>query len=106
MSKRKKRKKRLRLSKAQGRNGKQKRKELIALAGSICAVAECMWTNPCALEFHHIGKKRFTLDAATLGRIQDERLIMDEFEKCILLCSNHHKLVHAGQIVLPPQDVE
>ena len=84
------------------RDGKQKRLELVLKAGGICCVATCQWTLSCALEFHHRdpNEKRFTLDSWTLGAIEDKKLIEEEAKKCILLCSNHHKMFHAGLLVI------
>ena len=84
------------------RDGKQKRLELIIKAGGICCVGTCQWSLSCALEFHHKDpdKKRFNLDSWTLGAINDKKLIEEEAEKCVLICSNHHKMFHAGLLVL------
>jgi hypothetical protein len=59
-------------------------------------------TLPCpALEFHHVelAEKRFSLShrgvARSLARARDEA------SKCVLLCSNCHAEVEAGQAVAP-----
>ena len=79
-------------------DGKQKRMMLMAEMGNVCKV--CGYAKPCALEFHHVAKKRFTLDSRTLGQIQDMSLIRSEVKRCVLLCSNCHKEVHAGVLVV------
>ena len=83
-------------------DGKNKRLELIIKAGCICSVSTCQWSLSCSLEFHHKdpSTKRFNLDSWTLGAIADQRLIEEEFNKCVLLCSNHHKMHHAGLLVI------
>lgn len=51
-----------------------------------------------ALEFHHVDekKKRFGLSQNGLTRSWKKTRI--ELEKCILLCSNCHRELHAGLI--------
>ena len=48
-----------------------------------------------ALDFHHVnpGDKKFQITTRTLGN-KTERLV-DEINKCILLCSNCHREIHA-----------
>jgi hypothetical protein len=79
-------------------SGQQKRISLMVDMGNCCKL--CGYYKPCALEFHHVGKKRFTLDARTLGQIRDLSLIKSEAKRCVLLCANCHKEVHAGLITL------
>lgn len=63
---------------------------------SICGYSKCM----AALEFHHINpsEKSFAISKAHSGYSLDE--ILKELEKCILVCSNCHKEIHAGIIKL------
>ncbi len=79
-------------------SGQQKRAVLMAEMGNCCKL--CGYNKPCALEFHHVKFKRFTLDARTLGQIRDMSLIKSEARRCVLLCSNCHKEVHAGLVSL------
>ena len=64
--------------------------KLILARGGKC---ECCGYNKniSALEFHHIdpSTKKFTLDSRTLERKSDKEII-EEFNKCKLLCSNCH----------------
>lgn len=55
--------------------------------------------NVC-LEFHHIdpSQKEFQVGNA-IGRSWEK--ILDEIRKCVCLCSNCHKKVHAEKIKLP-----
>ncbi len=82
------------LSLAKKRSGTERRKALLAMAGHKCFM--CGFKEWWALEFHHVGKKRFTLNSRTLGLIADDKLILSEFKSCILLCSNCHKGIHYG----------
>ena len=89
-----KRKAKAKLSLAKRRSGVERRKLLLELAGHTCIM--CGFAEWWALEFHHVGKKRFTLNSRTLGVIADEKLILSEFARCVLLCSNCHKGIHLG----------
>lgn len=63
---------------------------------SICGYSKCM----AALEFHHVNpsEKSFAISKAHSGYSLDE--ILKELSKCILVCSNCHKEIHAGIIEL------
>ena len=48
-----------------------------------------------ALEFHHLGDKEFQI-----GRIMNKSwdFIKKELEKCIILCSNCHRMEHSHKV--------
>lgn len=78
------------------KNHRKRRKELLVklLGGScsICKYDKCM----SALEFHHVdpNQKEFSIGAARANPKSLESLI-NELNKCILVCSNCHKEIHA-----------
>lgn len=57
--------------------------------------------NIAALQFHHINPedKSFTLDARTIERKSDEEVI-EEFNKCQLLCANCHMELHHPELIM------
>ena len=63
----------------------------------------CCGYNRCisALEFHHLNPKNksFGLDVTKIGQINYDSF-KKEAEKCVILCSNCHRKVHAGIINL------
>ena len=68
--------------------------EFIELKGGKCE--KCGYNeNLSALEFHHIDSttKKFNLNGRILanGRYED---LLEELDKCMLLCSNCHKEIH------------
>ena len=87
-----------RLILAKKKRGFERRQYLLDLAGNCCCL--CGFAEKYALEFHHVGKKRFTLSSNVLGMIADEKLNLSEFARCVLLCSNCHKGIHAKVIKL------
>lgn len=76
----------------------KRKKRIIEYKGGGCVL--CGY-NKCdaALELHHLdpGSKEFSISANT--RIAWDELI-EELDKCILLCSNCHREVHAGIAVV------
>ena len=55
-----------------------------------------------ALDFHHIdpSEKSFNLSMDQLYRSWE--LITKELDKCVLVCSNCHREIHAGLVKLSP----
>lgn len=72
--------------------------ELINLRGGKCE--KCGYNkNIAALEFHHLdpSTKSFQLDARHLSNTTKEK-ILEELNKCILICSNCHRELHNPQL--------
>lgn len=63
--------------------------------------ANCGEKEPCVLDFHHVDEKYENVStmAGCTGSI--ERL-QQEIKKCIILCSNCHRRLHAGKLQLSP----
>ena len=79
---------------AQQRRGRDRKLELIGLKGGRCE--KCGYDkNYSALEFHHREPehKRFQLDLRALSNRKWD-LILEEIDKCTLLCSNCHAELH------------
>tara|TARA_B100001094_G_C17548218_1_gene492430 strand:- start:51 stop:446 length:396 start_codon:yes stop_codon:yes gene_type:complete len=75
------------------------KKQCIEYKGGSCQV--CGYSGyDGALEFHHLDPegKDFAISKARLTTFGDKT--KKELDKCVLLCSNHHKEVHAGLIDL------
>jgi hypothetical protein len=72
--------------------------KLVELYGGKC---KCCGFNKhySALEFHHLdpSQKEFNLSVTNNGWNK----LIREADKCVLLCSNCHRMVHAGIINLP-----
>lgn len=63
----------------------------------ICGYQRCLG----ALEFHHLdpAKKKFGLSMK--GLTKSWQKIKKELDKCILICANCHREIHAGITQLP-----
>jgi len=68
-----------------------------AFGGScgICGYSKC----DKVLEFHHLdsSKKEFCLSS----RIKKWETLVNEAKKCVMLCANCHREVHAGEATIP-----
>jgi len=82
---------------------KKRKRDLVRLFGGKCCI--CGFDKyPEALEFHHINpeEKEFGLmeKGATTKALEKQ---LKELKKCIMVCSNCHKGIHAGRIELPTE---
>ena len=73
---------------------REKIRQLILEAKS-CGCAICGEKEPCCLDFHHLHDKEFVI--AVGPEVAIARLLK-ELTKCIVLCANCHRKVHAGLI--------
>lgn len=62
----------------------------------------CPENNSVCLDFHHkdSSKKDINVSAA-LNRRYSKKRILEEISKCIVVCSNCHRKLHAG-LITPP----
>lgn len=86
------------------RKAKDKARErirrLIDTKKTACIV--CGEPRRACLDFHHVNReeKMFTIARATAGGFSVER-VEEEIRKCVVTCSNCHRLVEAGEISIP-----
>lgn len=61
---------------------------------TICGYNKCM----ASLDFHHVVSedKKFTIGASSMRR--SNKSIVEEINKCILLCSNCHRQIHYEEL--------
>ena len=61
----------------------------------------CGEDEKCCIDFHHINDDTKISSVGTMvNQFKDKQLILDEMAKCVTLCSNCHRKVHAGVIEL------
>jgi len=60
----------------------------------------CSESETCCLDFHHVAsnKKEFSLAGAV--REKGFAATLKELKKCVCLCSNCHRKVHSGVVIL------
>ena len=78
--------------------GLRRKIRLVELAGGSCS--RCGYhKNLAALQFHHISRsqKKFPLDLRRLSNSSWNR-ILEESQKCLLLCANCHAEVHHPEL--------
>jgi 5-methylcytosine-specific restriction endonuclease McrA len=86
------------LIKAVTKRRKKMRQMAIDYKGGVCS--RCNYSKcPEALEFHHISDKAFGVSANGITRSWTKTQI--ELDKCILLCANCHRELHASQKLQP-----
>ena len=54
----------------------------------LCGFDECL----ASLDFHHINPTDKSRNISEFSTWSEE--MMEELDKCVLLCSNHHRIVH------------
>jgi 5-methylcytosine-specific restriction endonuclease McrA len=85
---------------AQQARGLDRKRKLIEIAGGECC--DCGYKkNISALEFHHTNpeNKSFGIDLRKCSNLQWDKLV-EEVEKCILICANCHRERHNPDLIL------
>lgn len=67
---------------------------------SLKGCCNCSENDPVCLDFHHLdsNKKDFTVSRVIGNKNLDK--IVAEIKKCTIVCSNCHRKIHAGTLVL------
>lgn len=77
-------------------------REIISQAKSGgCSIHLCQWKEEVVIDLHHIdpSNKKYSLaQLALIPTLDDLRI---EIAKCVPICSNHHRMYHAGLLDLP-----
>lgn len=63
----------------------------------ICGYDRC----PDALEFHHLDGKFKDFGVSARGYTRSWAKVKEELTKCVLVCANCHREIHAGTAALP-----
>lgn len=54
-----------------------------------------------ALDFHHIDESKKDFGISKDGITRSWKRILNEIDKCVLVCANCHREIHAGILQLP-----
>lgn len=59
--------------------------------------SKCGFDHPAALDFHHVdpNEKEFNISLSKSAYKNNKEGLLKEIEKCIVLCSNCHRIEHA-----------
>lgn len=62
--------------------------------------AFCEENDPCCIDFHHFfpEEKEFLVSKMLGGRISSWETIKKEINKCVCVCANCHRKIHAGKL--------
>ena len=81
---------------------KKLRKESIKYKGgkcSICGYKKCEQV----LEFHHLDDSKKDFGISQKGYTRSWKKVKDELDKCVIVCANCHREIHAGITQLPKE---
>lgn len=83
---------------------KQNKEFVDSIRSSGCII--CGEKSLCCLDFHHLDKssKEFGISNMISGYSIEK--IKNEISKCIIVCSNCHRKIHANEIKVPPERIE
>jgi len=79
----------------------QRKIDAIIYLGNKCDRCNLEGTNDnyCIFDFHHLNPEEKDAEWSKL-RLKSKAKIQQELDKCILLCSNCHRLEHHNQLIL------
>ena len=87
------------LIKAVAKRRKKLKKMAIALKGGRCIV--CGYNrSSAALDFHHLDENKKDFGISLDGITRSWEKVQKELEKCVLVCANCHREIHAGVLQL------
>ena len=82
---------------------RKKRQELLDIVTEIkgnSGCCKCSEKDPSCLDFHHVDptKKEFMVSKLVFCKSKDR--MFKEIKKCVVICANCHRKLHAGKFVL------
>ena len=78
---------------------KSKNIELIKRYKSFCGCKVCGDKTYQILDLHHTNPEEKEYNPSSMSGLS-LKIVRQELRKCVVLCANHHRLVHAGLIIL------
>lgn len=82
---------------------KRRRRALIEITSEIKSKSGCKLcseSDPCCLDFHHSDPTKKDVTIALLVTRKSKEKMLKEIEKCVIVCANCHRKLHAGRIKL------
>lgn len=81
----------------------QKHKRFVRDLKSELGCFFCGETDYCCLDFHHLTDKTFNISRSVHLSLEN---VLTEILKCLVLCSNCHRKLHAGRFQVPHEGFE
>lgn len=81
--------------KVRAKYDKKRNREFLSRYKKFCKCRICGESEPVALDFHHLDPKEKDFAPSNL-KTYSRGTIKREVRKCVVLCSNCHRKVHAG----------
>ena len=80
------------------RQRQQELKQLVNVIRDHNGCAFCVESTTCCLDFHHLDPSQKEEKISYLLRCKSEKRLLEEIEKCVSVCANCHRKIHAGLI--------
>lgn len=59
---------------------------------------KCPEKDPCCLDFHHLDPSDKDKEVSWLAAHKNYQRMIDEINKCVVVCTNCHRKIHAGKL--------
>lgn len=82
-------------------NGAVNKAKTFAEFKATCQCVRCGENDPVCLDFHHTDPSTKFMSIVDMVRVYSWNRTKEEIAKCVCLCSNCHRKVHAGRFILP-----
>jgi hypothetical protein len=80
-------------------SAKQQIRDEISLFKQSQGCCMCNETNPSCLDFHHVESEKKEHSISDLLHNNSRNKLFLELEKCLIMCANHHRQLHAGYVL-------
>lgn len=81
------------------RNRQQHHRDTIKKMKAKSGCIICDEQNPTVLDYHHKDPSTKLFEIG-VGNSSNSPRLLEEINKCVCICSNHHRMLHAGEIKL------
>lgn len=84
-------------------SSKRKREELVTIVNNFKKLNRCCFCDEkhvCCLDYHHLDPNNKEFEIGYLARAKSVNKIIDEIKKCVIVCANCHRKLHADILTL------
>ena len=78
---------------------RQRTQDFIQEVRTFLGCKFCPETDTVCLDFHHLYNKNFDIT-----KVNSKNAVLREMKKCVCVCSNCHRKIHANKIIITPND--